>query len=54
MRTVVQKIGRLVLRMFCLALGGGFRAHAFLKSTCTDVGGGGLVQAVLERSCGRW
>ncbi len=50
MRTVVQKIGRLVLRMFCRALAGGFRAYAFLKSTCTDFGGGGLVQAVLERS----
>jgi len=54
MRTVAQKIGRLVLRMFCRALAGGFRAHAFLKSTCTDFGGGGLVQAVLERPCGRW
>ena len=54
MRTVVQKIGRLVLRMFCRALTDGFRAHAFLKSTCTDFGGGGLVQAVLERSSGRW
>jgi hypothetical protein len=42
MRTVVQKIGRLVLRMFCR------------KSTCTDFGGGGLVQAVLERPSGRW
>jgi hypothetical protein len=54
MRTVAQKIGRLVLRMFCRGLAGGFRAHAFLKSTCTDFGGGGLVQAVLERPCGRW
>ena len=53
-RTVAHKIGRLVLRMFCRALSGGFRAHAFLKSTCTDFGGGGLVQAVLERPCGRW
>ena len=26
----------------------------FLKSTCPDFVGGGLVQAVLERSCGRW
>jgi len=54
MRTVVQKIGRLVLRMFCRALAGGSRAHALLKSTCTDFGGGGLVQAVLERPSGRW
>ncbi len=41
MRTVVQKIGRLVLRMFCRALGGGFRTHAFLKSTCTTLTGVG-------------
>jgi hypothetical protein len=54
MRTVVQKIGRLLLRMFCRALAGGSRAHALLKSTCTDFGGGGLVQAVLERPSGRW
>jgi hypothetical protein len=54
MRTAVQKIGRLVLRMFCRALADGFRAYAFLKSTCTDFGGGGLVQEVLERPCGRW
>jgi hypothetical protein len=54
MRIVVQKIGRLVVRMFCHALGGGFRAYAFLKSTCTDFDGGGLVQTVLERSSGRW
>jgi hypothetical protein len=46
MRTVVQEIGRLVLRMFCRALGGGFRAHVFLKSTCTDFVGDGLVEAV--------
>ena len=52
MRTVVQKIGRLVLRMFCLALTGGFRALAFLKSTCTDFVGGGLWQADLERPWG--
>jgi hypothetical protein len=31
-----------------------FWAHAFLKSTSTDFGGGGLVQAVLERPCERW
>ncbi len=54
MRTVAQKIGSLVLRMFYCGLAGGFRVHAFLKSTCTDFGGGGLVQAVLERSSGRW
>ncbi len=45
MLPVVQKIGRLVLRMFCRALAGGFRAHAFLKSICTDwgwAGAGGL------------
>ncbi len=47
MRTVVQKIGRLVLRMFCRSLAVGFRAYVFLKSTCTDFGGGGL--EVLER-----
>ena len=54
MHTVAQKIGRLVLRILCCGLAGGFRAYAFLKSTCTDFGGGGLVQAVLERPCGRW
>ena len=42
MRTVVQKIGRLMLRMLCHALAGGFRAHAFLKSTCPDFVEGGL------------
>ncbi len=54
MRTVAQKIGCLVLRMFCRALAGGFWAHTFLKSTCTDFGGGGLVQEVLERPSGHW
>ena len=53
MRTLAQRIGRLVLRMVCCALAGGFRAHAFLKSTCTDFDGGGLVQVVLERPYGR-
>ena len=49
MRTVAQKIGRLVLRMLCCVVAEEFWAHAFLKSTSTDFGGGGLVQAVLER-----
>jgi hypothetical protein len=48
MRTVPQKIGRLVLRMVCSVVAE-FWEHAFLKSTSTDFGGGGLVQAVLER-----
>jgi hypothetical protein len=48
----VQKIGRLVLRMICCALAGGFRVHAFLKSTCTDFVGGGPGQEVMDRSCG--
>ncbi len=47
MLTVVKKIGRLVLCMFYLTLVVGFRAHAFLKSKCTDFVGGGLVEAVL-------
>ena len=50
MRTVAQKIGRLGLRMLCCVVAEEFWAHAFLKSTSTDFGGGGLVQAVLERS----
>jgi hypothetical protein len=54
MRGIAQKIGRLVLRKFCRALTGRFRAHAFLKSTCTDFVEGGLVQAVLERAALRW
>jgi hypothetical protein len=53
MHTVVKKIGCLELRMFCRVLAGGFREHVFLKSTCTDFGGGGLVQVVLERTCDR-
>jgi hypothetical protein len=33
--------------VFCFTCSaGGFTAHAFLKSTFTDFGGGGLVQAV--------
>ena len=54
MRTVDQKIGRLVLRMLCCVVAEEFWAHAFLKSTSTDFGGGGLVQTVLERPYGRW
>jgi hypothetical protein len=49
MRTVAPKIGRLVLRMLCCVIAEEFGAHAFLKATSTDFGGGGLVQAVLER-----
>jgi hypothetical protein len=49
MRTVAQKIGCLALRMLCFVVAEEFRAQAFLKSTSTDFGGGGLVQAVLER-----
>jgi hypothetical protein len=54
MFTVVQKIGRLEVCMFYLTLAVGFRVHTSLKSTCTDFGGGDLVQSVLERSSGRW
>jgi len=53
-RTVAQKIGCLVLHMFCCGFAGGFSTRPFLKMACTDFGGGGLVQAVLERPCGRW
>ena len=49
MRAVAQKIGRLVLRMLCCVVAEEFWAHAFLKSTSPDFGGGGLVQAVFER-----
>jgi hypothetical protein len=49
-----QKLGRLLRHMFCCcALAGGFWAHPFLNATCTDFCGG-LVQAALERACGRW
>jgi hypothetical protein len=34
--------------VFCRALLDGFRVYVFLKSTCTDFVGGGLVQVVLE------
>ena len=54
MRAVAHKLGRSVHHMFCCALAGGFWAHPFLKSTCTYFVGGGLVQVVLERHCGRW
>jgi hypothetical protein len=54
MRTITQKIRRLVLRMLYCVVAEEFWAHAFLKSTSTDFGGGGLVQAVLERPCERW
>ena len=37
------------LRMLCCVVPEEFGAQAFLKSTSTDFGGGGLVQAVLER-----
>ena len=49
-----QKLGRLLRHMFCCGLAGGFWACPFLKSTSTGFGGGGLVQAVLERPFGRW
>ena len=35
MRTIAQKIGRLVLRMLCCVVAGGFWGHACLKSTST-------------------
>jgi hypothetical protein len=54
LRAVAQQLGRLVRHMFCCGLAGGFWARPFLKSTSTDFGRGGLVQAVLERACGRW
>ncbi len=41
MRALVHKIGRLLLRMLCCAVAGGFSAHPFLKSTCTDFVDGG-------------
>ncbi len=47
---VAQKIRRRVGHILCCALAGGFRAHAFLKSACTDFVGGGLVQARLSWS----
>ena len=50
MRTVVQKIGRLVLRMFCRALAGGFRAHAFLKWTSTNSLSAEMQKTLLQRS----
>jgi hypothetical protein len=49
MRTIAQKIRRPVLRMLCCVVAEEFGAQAFLKSPSTDFGGGGLVQAVLER-----
>jgi hypothetical protein len=54
MRAVAQKLRRARRHMFFRALAGGFWVRPFLKSTSTDFGGGGLVQAVLERPCGRW
>ncbi len=45
-RPVAQKLRRLLFHMFCSSFAGGFSAHAFLKSTCTGFGGGGMVQAV--------
>ena len=52
--SVVQKIGCLVLRMFCRALAGGFSTLPFLKWVSADFVEGGLVHEVLHRSCGRW
>jgi hypothetical protein len=44
MRTIAQKIRRLVLRMLCCVVAEEFWAHSFFKSTSTYFGGGGLVR----------
>jgi hypothetical protein len=54
MRALAQKLRRARRHMFFCALAGGFWVRPFLKSTSTDFGGGGLVQAVSERPSGRW
>ena len=55
LRAVAHAFRRVCRHMFFGALPGEFSAHAFLKSTSTDLGGGGLVQAGgLGGSGGRW
>ena len=40
LRAVAQNLHRMLCRIFCCARTGGFWSHSFLKSTCTDFGGG--------------
>jgi hypothetical protein len=42
MRATAQKLGRVLCRMLCCVLVGGFRVHPSLKTTCTDFGWGGV------------
>ncbi len=53
LRAVAQNLHRMPCHNFCCTLAGGLWALSFSWPE-VDFGGGGLVHAVLERSCGRW